>query len=218
MSSSWPNGRDETAGGRAQHLWLPALIAIVAGFATYAFGAPLLRAVGVALTLGIVAYLLARSLAVGQPGWPEPPDNAGRERIRAQWTVPVLDAALARPRYSGDRLLDKIREVAEPVLARRGEDLSGPLAQQWFSPSGVRLLRRESGPPTADDLRALIDALARLAAEDTPGRPGLKVPPSLISGRRHGPSMRSLLADRRRRPHQAADPPADPPTDPIGNR
>lgn len=202
MSRGWQDGRDRTTVSRAQQLGPAALIVVVTGIATYANGAPLPRAIGVALTLGVVTYLLLRSLVAHRQDWPPPPDNAERERFPTRWRMPTLEAALSRPRYSGDRLLARIRLLAEPVLARRGEDLSGPIARQWFSPSGVRLLLGESGPPTADDLRALIDALARLAAEDAPGRPGLKLPPALISGRRHGASLRSLFADRRLRTHE----------------
>lgn len=158
-----------------EHVWwrlltLPVLVALATAIAPYATGAPLSRSIGIGLTLGLVTWLVIKSLTVPAIEWPLPPavgDEWGR--TPRQWEVPGLDAALERPQHMSRRALTTMLPIAQDLLARRGLRLDSARSRELLGDRAIQLLTvPDCSPPSRAELSGLIDRLTALGASGAP--------------------------------------------------
>lgn len=185
-------------------LGLPILIALATGIAPYATGAPLSRSIGVSLTFGIVAWLLVKSMTLGGPLWPDPPDNGAEwGRTPRQWDVPGLQSALDRPQYMSRRILVQLHHLADELLARRSLSVDSAQARELLGDRTISLLTDPETPlASRTELIGIIELLTRLAVDDTGRSRALPIPPELVVGPRRrrsvfGRSSKSMSASTR---------------------
>lgn len=160
----------------AEHVWwrlltLPVLVALATGIAPYVTGAPVSRSIGIGLTLGVVTWLVIKSLTVPAIEWPQPP-MVGEEwgRTPRQWELPGLDAALERPQHMSRRVLLTMVPIARDLLARRGLPLDCARSRELVGERGIQLLTvADCAPPRRSELLALIDRLTALGAGHVTG-------------------------------------------------
>lgn len=182
-------------------LTLPILAALAAGIGVYASGGPVWRSVVVALTAGVVTWLLVRALTVEADPWPpEPETEYEHGRVPQLWEIVGFDAALERPEYLGRRAIRSVRDVAVPVLRRRGIDLDAPadanVARELLGNRSFELLtNNDHGTPTRADLVALVDRVTQLATATGDGLRPIRIDPRLHP-RRGRRSWRSLIGAR----------------------
>lgn len=173
----------------------PILVAVATGIAPYATGAPLLRAIGVGLTFGVVTWLLVKSMTIGAPLWPEPPETGAEwGRTPRQWEVPGLQSALDRPQYMSRRVLVQLQQLVAELLARRGHTIDSPQARGLLGDRTISLLTDpETRPASRNELTAIIGLCTQLAADDSAGARPLPIPAALVVGHQH---RRSLFGRR----------------------
>lgn len=173
----------------------PILVGIATAIAPYATGAPISRAVGVGLVFGIVTWLLVKSMTIGAPLWPEPPET-GTEwgRTPRQWEVPGLQSALDRPQFMSRRVLLQLHQLVADLLARRGNTIDSPQARELLGDRTISLLTDpETRPASRNELTAIIGLCTQLAADDSGGARPLPIPAALVVGQQH---RRSLFGRR----------------------
>lgn len=211
---------------------MPILAALAAGIGVYATGGPVTRSVVIALTAGVVTWLLVRALTVEVDPWPpEPETGFAHGRVPQLWEISGFESALQRPEYLGRRAIRAVREIAVLVLRRRAIDLDAPRdADRTRDLLGSRnfelLTDPDHGAVSRADLVQLVDRVTRLATATGDGLRPVRIDPRLLPhrGRR---SLRALISGRRTGrpaghagsspadPSPADRPPADrPPTDP----
>jgi hypothetical protein len=167
-------------------LGLPILAALACGIAPFATGAPLSRSLGIGLTVGVVGWLLVKSMTVTAPNWPAPPATDQQwGRTARHWEVPGLESALERPQHMARRLLVQQHELATEVLARRGLALDSPQARELLGSRIISLLTDpEAKTPNRSELTGISVLLARLASTRSGGVRPLSIPDRLTRGQR----------------------------------
>lgn len=165
-------------------LGIPVLATVAVGVALWAAGVPVPRIIGIALTIGIVGWLLVRGATLQQHLWPEEPNTGpGWDRSSRLWEQPGLDAALDRPQFMAPRLLRTLRRESDALLTRRGLDPASDAARELLGPRTSALLYDDDAPtPQRAELRAIIRRLTQLAASGGPGVAPLRLPARLVGG------------------------------------
>ncbi|NNG36027.1 hypothetical protein [Nakamurella aerolata] len=164
-------------------LVIPGLAAVAIGIALWAAGVPVPRLIGIAVTIGIVTWLLVRGATLNQHLWPEEPTvGPGWDRSSRIWEQPGLDAALDRPQFMAGRLLRTLRQESDALLIRRGLDPESDEARELLGPRTFQLLYADEAPVAQRaELRAIIARLTQLAATPQPGVPALQIPARLTA-------------------------------------
>lgn len=182
-------------------LTMPILAALAAGIGVYATGGPVTRSVVIALTAGVVTWLLVRALTVEVDPWPPAPETGfPHGRVPQLWEISGFESALQRPEYLGRRAIRSVREVALPVLRRRAIDLDAPedagRARDLLGSRSFELLTDpDHGAVSRADLVQLVDRVTRLATATGDGLRPVRIDPRLLP--RHGRrSLRALLGVR----------------------
>lgn len=167
-------------------LVIPVLATAAVGVALWAAGVPVPRIIGIALTVGMVGWLLVRGATLQQHLWPEEPSTGpGWDRSSRLWEQPGLDAALDRPQFMAPRLLRTLRRESDALLTRRGLDPESDAARELLGPRTSQLLYDDDAPtPERAELRAIIRRLTQLAATGEPGVAPLRLPARLVGGDR----------------------------------
>lgn len=182
-------------------LTMPILAALAAGIGVFATGGPVTRSVVIALTAGVVTWLLVRALTVEVDPWPpEPETGFAHGRVPQLWEISGFESALQRPEYLGRRAIRAVREIAVPVLRRRAIDLEAPRdadrARDLLGSRNFELLTDpDHGAVSRADLVQLVDRVTRLATATGDGLRPVRIDPRLLphSGRR---SLRALIRAR----------------------
>ncbi|WP_353648296.1 hypothetical protein ABLG96_15790 [Nakamurella sp. A5-74] len=182
-------------------LTMPILAALAAGIGVFATGGPVTRSVVIALTAGVVTWLLVRALTVEVDPWPpEPETGFAHGRVPQLWEISGFESALQRPEYLGRRAIRAVREIAVPVLLRRAIDLKAPQdadrARDLLGSRNFELLTDpDHGAVSRADLVQLVDRVTRLATATGDGLRPVRIDPRLLPhrGRR---SLRALIGAR----------------------
>lgn len=161
------------------HLWAAAGVGVVGGLITYGVGAPLSRAVGLALVLGIALFVLLRALETPPVEWPPPPPGLS-DRVAGiqRWRLNGFDALGDRNPGFSPHLRSRLQALATALLARRRLEPGYPDAVALLGDTTHDLLypppREEGQPPpqpTTGQLADMVDRLIALSAERVPAAP-----------------------------------------------
>lgn len=200
-----------------RHIGWPVFGALAALGALLLTGVPLWRSVVIALSAGIVLYLVVRSMAVEGPEWPydvslEP------SRPSTTWEVVGLEGSRERGSSFQRYLRPRLSELSRELLRRRGIDPDSARAAALLGREATLLLSGDESAarPDSGAISRLCMVIARLAVDPIPGTPTPIRDPAL-RGLTGGPGRRSrsveLRTDRpgglmRRRPPDQPSPPS----------
>lgn len=175
-----PAGYGNSATPIGNHLWAAVGIGTVCGLIVYGIGAPLSRALGLALVVALAGLALLR--AMDRPGveWPAPPPGLS-DRVAGiqRWRLNGFDAMGDKNPGLSPHLQSRLQALASALLAKRRLVPGSPAAVALLGAGPHRLLYpppRELGhpppaEPTATELTAMVDRLISLSAERVPATP-----------------------------------------------
>ncbi len=162
----------------SNHLWAAVGIGVVFGLVVYGVGAPLIRALGLALVVGLAGFVLLRALETAAPEWPDPPP--GRDRVAGiqRWRLNGFDALGDRNPGLGPHLQSRLQALASALLARRrlvpgsaaAVALLGPTTHDLLYPP-ARDERTRPMDPTTGQLAEMVDRLIALSGQRVPAAP-----------------------------------------------
>lgn len=162
------------------HLWAAAGVGVVSGLITYGIGAPLSRALGLALVIALALFVLLRALDTPQVEWPSaPPGLSDRVAGIQRWRLNGFDALGDRNSGFSPHLRSRLQALATALLARRRLAPGSPAAVALLGATTHDLLypppREEGEPPpahpTTGQLADMVDRLIALSAERAPTAP-----------------------------------------------
>ena len=153
-----------------RYLGWPAFGTLLGLGAALLSGIPLWRCLVIALTGGIVVYLVVRSMDTDPPEWPydiplEP------NRPFTAWEVAGLEGSREKGPSYQRYLRPRLWVLAQDLLVRRGVDPASPRAESLLGAEAYRLLsgRDPAAQPDSAAVSRLCHAIARLAVDPVPG-------------------------------------------------
>jgi hypothetical protein len=162
------------------HLWAAAGTGIVCGLIVYGIGAPLSRAVGLALVAGLAVFVLLRSMDTPPVEWPDPPPGRS-DRVAGiqRWRLNGFDALGDRHPAFSPHLRSRLQALSSALLAKRRLEPGSPAAVALLGATTHDLLyppprepdQRPPGDPTTGQLTDMVDRLIALSAERVPAAP-----------------------------------------------
>lgn len=195
-------------------LTIPILATTATGVGVYSAGAPISRAVLMALTIGTVSWLILGAMLAPPVSWPPRPEQIAEPgRAARGFEIPGFEVAMNRPEFLSRRVISTVRELAVVILARAGVDLDDPAdadrARELLGDRTFRVLNDvDTGWVRRADLIASMDRVTLLATGEGFDGPSLRIDPRLLPHRRRRPVRATVFGavERRkgRRTEQAA--------------
>jgi hypothetical protein len=135
-------------------------------------GVPAWRSVLIAMTVGVVLYLVVRSMSVEPPDWPyDVPTEPTRPFI--PWEMPGLEGSREKGAAYSRYFRPRIAGLARELLRRRGIEADSDRARTLMGPNNHRLLFGADplAQPDGVGISRLCEIVARLAVDPTIGTP-----------------------------------------------
>lgn len=162
------------------HLWAAAGIGVTIGVVVYGIGAPLSRALGLALVVAAGGFVLLRAMDAPTVEWPTPPPGLS-DRVAGiqRWRLNGFDAMGDRNPGLSPHLQSRLQALATALLAKRRLATDSPAAVALLGSTTHALLypapRELDKPPPAEpttaQLATMVDRLIALGAERVPPLP-----------------------------------------------